>query len=108
MEIYPEFKLWFTDDDGDYVFGEGTMALLQEIDETGTVSEAAENTEMSYRYALDKIQTVEERLGTTLVERKRGGSEGGGASLTDDGKTMLREYDEVRRSIDDCVGSIQI
>ena len=47
---------------------------------------------MSYRYALERITIVEKRLGRSLVERTRGGKDGGGAKLTALGYELLGDY----------------
>jgi molybdate transport system regulatory protein len=92
MRIRPRFKLWFVGDDGEYVFGLGTMRLFAEISRRGSINAAARELEMSYPYALERINVVEKRLGRSLVERTRGGKEGGGAKLTAFGYELLREY----------------
>ena len=92
MRIRPRFKLWFVDEEGEYVFGLGTMGLLAEIDRLGSISAAARKLGMSYRYALERITIVENRLGRQLVDRKRGGKEGGGAKLTALGYEVLADY----------------
>jgi len=91
MRIRPRFKLWFVGEDGEYVFGLGTR-LFAEIDRLGSVSAAARELGMSYRYALERITVVEKRLGRSLVERTRGGKEGGGAKLTAFGYELLGDY----------------
>src|SRR5665811_1778577 len=55
MRIRPQFKLWFVDEEGEYVFGLGTMGLLAEIDKLGSISAAARKLGMTYRYALERI-----------------------------------------------------
>ena len=92
MRIRPQFKLWFVDEEGDYVFGLGTMGLLAEIDKLGSISAATRKLGMSYRYALERITIVEKRLGRQLVDRTRGGKEGGGAKLTAFGYELLADY----------------
>jgi molybdate transport system regulatory protein len=92
MRIRPRFKLWFVDEEGEYVFGLGTMGLLAEIDRLGSISAATRKLGMSYRYALERITIVEKRLGRQLVDRKRGGKEGGGAKLTALGFEVLADY----------------
>jgi molybdate transport repressor ModE-like protein len=75
------------------VFGDGLQKLLEEIDRSKSISEAAKNLGMSYRYALHRITLSEKRLGQSLVNRKRGGTGGGGFSeLTDTGKELLARY----------------
>jgi molybdate transport system regulatory protein len=92
MRIRPRFKLWFIDEDGEYVFGLGTMQLFAEIERLGSISAAARKLGMSYRYALERITIVEKRLGRQLVDRMRGGREGGGAKLTALGRELLEDY----------------
>jgi len=92
MRIRPRFKLWFVDKDGELVFGLGTMRLLAEIERLGSISAAARELGMSYRYALERITIVEKRLGRQLVDRTRGGKEGGGAKVTALGHELLADY----------------
>ncbi|MEW6602216.1 MAG: LysR family transcriptional regulator, partial [Nitrospirota bacterium] len=73
-------KIWL-EVDGEAVFGRGREALLTAIDRTGSINRAAKDIKVSYRKALSYIQTMEQRLGTRLVERKTGGLHGGGAVL---------------------------
>lgn len=100
MKIKPRLKLWFVDDKGEYVFGLGTMRLLAAIDRLGSINAASRELTMSYRYALERITTVEERLGRSLVERTRGGKDGGGAKLTAFGRTISKEYEELETSLE--------
>jgi molybdate transport system regulatory protein len=67
--------------------------------QTGSVSAAARELGMSYRYALERINVVEERLGRTLVERTRGGKAGGGAKLTAFGYELLGDYQGMEGSL---------
>jgi molybdate transport repressor ModE-like protein len=78
---------------GESVFGDGTAELLEEIDKTHSMLEAAKNLKMSYRYALHRITIAEERLGERLVSRSRGGAKGGGSSeVTPYGKALVERY----------------
>jgi len=92
MRIRPRFKLWFVDEHEEHVFGLGTMRLLSEIDRLGSISAAARELHMSYRYALERLTVVEKRLNRRLVERTRGGKAGGGARLTPFGYELLEDY----------------
>lgn len=80
-------------DKGEAVFGNGLAELLETIDKHHSLLEAAENLDMSYRYALHRISLAEKRLGETLVTRVRGGAKGGGSSeVTDFGRDLVRRY----------------
>lgn len=96
------FKAWLENDEGESVLGEGGSDILAAVDREGSVSGAAERLGMSNRYALERILKMEERAGTDLVERTRGGKGGGGSSLTDAGRRLLDVYEraeeEMRRT----------
>jgi len=47
---------------------------------------------MSYRHAWSMLRDCQERCGRRLVETERGGSDGGGARVTEFGRRMLRAY----------------
>ncbi len=85
-------KIWL-EIKGEPVFGSGREALFKAIDRTGSINKAAKDIKMSYRKALSYIQTMEQRLGRRLVERRTGGLHGGGAVLTDEGREFLRKYE---------------
>ncbi len=55
VRIRPRFKLWFVGENGEHVFGLGTMRLLAEIERLGFTSAAARELGMLYRYALERI-----------------------------------------------------
>ena len=88
-----EIKLWMVNEKNESVFGDGLAELLEEIDKCHSMLKAAEDLNMSYRYALHRITLAESRLGKLLVIRMRGGAKGGGSSeVTDFGKDLVRRY----------------
>lgn len=89
-------KIWVEHDDA-LVFGSGRYKLLQAIDETGSINEAATQVRISYRAAWGKIKATEERWGVKLLERHVGGKGGGGATLTDDARELMTRYIEFER-----------
>ncbi len=93
-------KIWI-EVDGKPVFGSGREALLKSIDRLGSINKAAKDINVSYRKALSYIQSMEERLGTTLVERQAGGVHGGGAVLTDEAKAFLRKFEQLEDGINE-------
>lgn len=86
-------------------FGPGKARLLELIDETGSIRRAAAAMEMSYRQAWLLVQAVEEAFGGPVVSTARGGSGGGGASLTDRGLAVLSRYRAVERKAAKAVGA---
>ena len=88
----PAYKLWLETKDG-YVFGQGVLALLQGIQEMGTLSGAAEALGMSYRHAWGLIKKVERRIGKPLLRTRKGGKlGGGGAELTPTGQELIKVF----------------
>lgn len=75
--------------------------LLKQIQVTGSISGAAVNLSVSYRYAWGLIHDAEKALGTALVLKQVGGAEGGGTTITERGKRLLYQYHHLKREIDD-------
>jgi len=96
-KIQPKIKLWL-EVDGEVVFGGGRVALFQAIEETGSIKQASEKLNMSYRAAWGKIKATEERLGLRLVQRQAGGRKSG-AELTPKGKELLQIYRNYRQNV---------
>jgi len=91
-------KVWL-ELNGRPVFGDGKAALLEQIDETGSMKAAAERLHMSYRALWGRVREMERRLGTQLVVRQVGGKAGGGSRLTDAARLLLRRYRRFREGI---------
>lgn len=73
-------------------FGRGKADLLQAIDETGSISGAGRQLGMSYRRAWALVEEMNQRFALPLIDSSRGGSGGGGAVLTDEGRKVLADY----------------
>lgn len=94
--LQPAFRLAL--EEGKRVVIDQTDALLlRRVSESGSLTEAAKLAGISYRNAWDRIKAVESSLGTKIVETKVGGPEGGGAVLTSEGASLLREFRKVRK-----------
>lgn len=85
-------KIWIEDGAGDLVFGSGRLRILMAVAEHGSLLAAAKALGMSYRAAWGKIKATEERLGKPLMERRIGGSSGGGSDLTPVGKSLVKRF----------------
>ncbi len=94
------YKIWLESHDGKFILGEGTAQLLHAIEEKGSLSEAARLREISYAHAWRKIREIEKNLGTRVVKRRRGGKSGGSSSLTGEGKKLLDEYEQLKKSVE--------
>lgn len=89
----PRVKLW-VEQDGRLVLSEYRVRLLAFIEETGSLAEAAHRMQLSYRRAWGKVREIEENLGIKLVESAAGGAGGGGSHLTDDGRRLVRLFEQ--------------
>lgn len=100
MQIKANF---WVEKDGEVVLSRWRVALLQAIEETGSISGAAEHLNIPYRRAWDKIHECEERLGVKLIETQTGGSGGGGAQLTPEGAEYVRRFKKFSQGLDELV-----
>ncbi len=86
-----------------FYVGPGRADLLEGIAATGSIAAAGKAMGMSYKRAWSLVQALNEGFGRPLVTTSRGGSEQGGASLTEDGIFVLERYramqDATRKAI---------
>lgn len=76
-------------------FGPGKADLLDQIGQSGSISAAARAMGMSYRRAWLLVDEMNRTFRLPLVESLRGGAHGGGARLTEAGKTALAHFREI-------------
>jgi molybdate transport system regulatory protein len=74
-------------------FGEGPCELLKWVEKTNSLNEAAHQMGMSYSKAWKLIQTMEKRLGFSLLDKKIGGQSGGGSEVTPKGRELIKRYE---------------
>jgi len=72
--------------------GPGKADLLEGIEATGSIAAAGRRMGMSYRRAWTLIETLNGMFKEPLVHSTKGGRSGGGAKLTQMGKTVLSAY----------------
>jgi len=72
--------------------GPGKVNLLESIDQVGSISEAARQSNISYRRAWDMVDTMNQCFNEPLVNSVAGGKGGGGAVLTFLGKKVVEVY----------------
>jgi len=76
-------------------FDERDVTLLREIGETGSMAKASTNLGRSRARDLSRIEELESAFGD-LVERRRGGSDGGGSRITDNAARLLNRYERLQ------------
>lgn len=77
-------------------FGPGKADLLEAIERTGSISQAAKSMNMSYRRAWQLVDTMNQCFQTALVETQTGGTHGGGAAITALGQKVLQHYRQMQ------------
>ncbi len=86
---------------GKPLIGRGGAEILEAIDKENSLSRAAETLGMSYRYLWNYVQEIQNAMEEQIVETYKGGkSGGGGAKLTDLGKSLLGEYKQAELYLD--------
>jgi len=78
--------------------GEGRVQLLKAIDETGSLSKAAKSLNISYKKAWGLIDSVNKSAKQPVTINSIGGKGGGGAELTDYGKSLILAFDEINKN----------
>ena len=72
--------------------------ILRRIKETGSISEAARASGVSYKAAWQALETLENLAGGKLVEKLVGGNRGGGTTLTVTGEQILKIADRIAQA----------
>ena len=95
----PEVRFHIRDggDATELAIGPGKVALLEAIDETGSITSSAKLLGMSYRRAWLLVDETNRCLVRPAVQTSAGGPRGGGASLTAAGVELVRRYRALER-----------
>lgn len=95
MEDREDFKLngriWIDTSEGK-VLGHGRVELLQRIEASGSIRQAALQMKMSYKRAWDLIKYMNDHLGGAVVVSQRGGKGGGKAIITENGQKVIQQF----------------
>lgn len=72
--------------------GSDRIALLEKIDELGSITRAAKAAGISYKNAWDLVNMINNLADQPLVARLTGGKGGGGTTLTEYGKSVVLKF----------------
>jgi molybdate transport system regulatory protein len=75
--------------------GIGKISLLETIERSGSLSQAAREVGMSYRRAWLLVDSMNAEFDTAVISATVGGSGGGGARLTSFGRELIEAYRKV-------------
>ena len=97
------YKVWLADDDDQGILGDGKWQILKTIEETGSLTAACKKLNLTYRRTWGDLKKIELMLGFPLLERSRGGTEGGTSQLSPQGKKLVNAFDAFHQSVDDTI-----
>ncbi len=87
-------KLWL-ETDGKHSLGRGLAVLLEGVDAGGSLTKAAAEAGMSYRYAWQLVHQAEANLGEPMLVARSGGRRGGGSELSPAGRKLLAVFEKL-------------
>ena len=90
-------RIWIESDNNVFL-GEGRVHLLKAIEETGSLSKAAKSLNISYKKAWQLLDSVNKSAKKPVTINSVGGKGGGGAELTEYGKSLVSAFDEINRN----------
>jgi molybdate transport system regulatory protein len=90
----PEIRFHIRDSghETELAIGPGKVALLEAIQQTGSITSSAKKLGMSYRRAWLLVDETNRCLVRPAVQTAAGGQRGGGTSLTPVGMELVRRY----------------
>ncbi|HLY30525.1 MAG TPA: hypothetical protein VKQ36_05830 [Ktedonobacterales bacterium] len=95
QSITARIRIYFGDN---LAIGPGRIELLEGVQRTGSLSQAARDMGMSYRRAWLLMQSLNAALRQPATLAKRGGTMGGGAVVTPVGQALIHSYRRMESS----------
>lgn len=90
-------RIWIESEDN-VLLGEGRVHLLKAIQEKGSLSKAAKSLNISYKKAWQLLDSVNKSAKKPVTINTIGGKGGGGAELTEYGKSLVKAFDEINKN----------
>lgn len=97
MDYKIKSRIWI-ESENNVLLGEGRVKLLKAIEETGSLSKAAKSLNLSYKKAWHLIDSVNKSAKKPVTINSIGGKGGGGAELTDYGKSLITAFDDINKN----------
>lgn len=94
----PRYDVWL-EIEGKRVIGSSEAKILEGIQRVGSFMAASKAVGVSYAHAWNLVDNMRKIIGRPIVEARKGGEYGGGASLTEAGLTLLSEYYELEKRV---------
>ena len=102
-DIRFHYKIWLSDKKNKGVLGDGKWRMLKLIEEKGSLKAACDDLGYTYRRTWGNLKKIENFFGFPLLEKHRGGSEGGHMTLTEEGRRLVAAFDKFHASVDSVI-----
>jgi len=102
-KIRLHYKIWMSDQEDHGILGDGKWQILKLIEEKGSMKAACDELGYTYRRTWGNLKKIEKFFGFPLLEKHRGGSEGGHTALTPEGTKLVRAFDHFHASVDSVI-----
>ena len=105
-DVFLKYRVWLANTSEQEIINDSDFMLLKLIDNHGSLRAAADEQGISYRNAWGTLKKAEEMLRFKLIDKQRGGKMGGETRLTEDGKKLIRCYEELYREFDRAIYNV--
>jgi molybdate transport system regulatory protein len=95
-------KIWL-ECNGRVALSAWRIALLEAIQDTGSLAAGAARLGVPYRTAWYKLREIEDQLGLRLLDTHSGGQDGGYTTLTPEAIDIVQRFHRASRGVDDLV-----
>jgi molybdate transport system regulatory protein len=102
-KIQFHYKIWLSDRRNNGILGDGKWRILKLIDEKGSLKAACKELGYTYRRTWGNLKKIEDFFGFPLLEKHRGGTEGGSMMLTEEGKKLVKAFDKFHEAVDSVI-----
>ena len=94
------YKIWMSDRNNKGIMGDGKWQILKLIDEKGSLKAACDELGYTYRRTWGNLKKIEQFFGFPLLEKHRGGIDGGSTTLSAQGKILVLAFDHFHATVD--------
>ncbi|HNS18511.1 MAG TPA: LysR family transcriptional regulator [Bacteroidales bacterium] len=98
-----QYKIWLESEDGKGVLGDGKWQILKAIRTHGSLMAACQALGMTYRRTWNDLKKIEQMLGFSIVQKSRGGKEGGRTILSEEGLRLVEAFDHFHENVDELI-----
>lgn len=103
FDVFLNYKFWLNSKSGKEILGKDLLNILNDIEIEGSIQAAAEKNNVSYRKVWGDLKNAEEILKFAIIDKKRGGKDGGTTVLTEEGKRMLKAFENLENEFDNAI-----